>query len=85
MSRLTVELTDEQHHQVKAMAALQGKSIKQYVLDKLFPADVSSDEQKAWDELRDLLEEGIVAAEREGTSKRTIREITEGVLGESGQ
>ncbi len=85
MSRLTVELTDEQHQRVKAMAALQGKSIKQYVLDKLFVTDGSPDEQKAWDELRDLLQERVVTAEREGSSKRTIQEITEGVLGEAVQ
>lgn len=85
MSRLTVELTDEQHHQVKTMAALQGKSIEQYVLDRLFSADAASAEREAWDELQDLLEERIETTEREGVSKRTIREITEGVLGEAAQ
>ena len=67
------------------MAALQGKSIKQYVLDKLFVTDASPDEQKAWDELRDLLQQRVVTAEREGASKRTIQEITEGILREAVQ
>lgn len=55
MSRLTIDITDHQHQSLKAMAALQGKTIKQYALERLFPAH--SDSDKAWDELRDFLEE----------------------------
>ena len=47
MSRLSIELTSEQHKRLKAMAALQGKSIKEYVLERvLSPSenDPSSDE-----------------------------------------
>ncbi|MBA4207724.1 MAG: antitoxin, partial [Polymorphum sp.] len=32
MSRLTIDLTDKQHQSLKALAALQGKTIKQYAL-----------------------------------------------------
>ena len=48
MSRLSIELTSEQHKRLKAMAALQGKSIKEYVLERvispLYESDSSSDE-----------------------------------------
>nr|WP_312609110.1 hypothetical protein [Agrobacterium pusense] len=37
MSRLTIDITDQQHQSLKALAALQGKTIKQYVLERLFP------------------------------------------------
>ncbi|HEY0125026.1 MAG TPA: antitoxin, partial [Rhizobium sp.] len=29
MSRLTIDITDQQHQSLKALAALQGKTIKQ--------------------------------------------------------
>ncbi len=36
MSRITVEVTDEQHHKIKVLASLQNKTIKELVLDSLF-------------------------------------------------
>jgi hypothetical protein len=33
--RLTIEVTEEQHQSIKAMAALRGQSIKDYVLGRL--------------------------------------------------
>ena len=30
MSRLTIEITEQQHQSIKALAAMQGKSIKEY-------------------------------------------------------
>lgn len=53
MSRLTIDLTDQQHQSLKALAALQGKTIKQYALEHLFPGDTNADQ--AWQELRTLL------------------------------
>ncbi|MFQ5443753.1 MAG: DUF1778 domain-containing protein, partial [Nitrospinales bacterium] len=37
MSRLSIEITAEQHQRLKAVAALAGKSIKDYVLDRALP------------------------------------------------
>lgn len=53
MSRLTIDMTDQQHQSLKALAALQGKTIKQYALERLFPGD--ADANQAWQELRTLL------------------------------
>ncbi len=53
MSRLTIDITDQQHQSLKALAALQGKTIKQYVLERLFPGDTDADQ--AWQELKTLL------------------------------
>ncbi len=39
MSRLTIDITDQQHQSPKALAALQGKTIKQYAIERLFPSD----------------------------------------------
>lgn len=34
MTRLSIEITPEQHKTLKAMAALNGKTIKEYVLEQ---------------------------------------------------
>jgi Antitoxin ParD. len=53
VSRLTIDITDQQHQSLKALAALQGKTIKQYALERLFPGDADADQ--AWQELKKLL------------------------------
>lgn len=57
MSRLTIDITDQQHQRLKAVAALQGKTIKQYAIERLFPAH--SGEDQAWQELKALLGQRI--------------------------
>lgn len=57
MSRLTIDMTEQQHQSLKAMAALQGKTIKQYTLERLFPSDETA--EQAWQELQDLLKNRI--------------------------
>ena len=57
MSRLTIDISDHQHQSLKALAALQGKTIKQYALERLFPAQ--SGEDQAWQELKALLGQRI--------------------------
>ncbi|NGM46798.1 antitoxin [Rhodobacter sp. SGA-6-6] len=53
MSRLTIDMTEQQHQSLKALAALEGKTIKQYAIERLFPGDEDAD--RAWQDLRDLL------------------------------
>jgi hypothetical protein len=53
MSRLTIDMTDHQHQTLKALAALQGKTIKQYALERLLPAAGEGDQ--AWSDLKDFL------------------------------
>jgi uncharacterized protein (DUF1778 family) len=62
MSRLTIDVTDQQHQALKALAALQGKTIKQYAIERLFPA--AADEEQAQQELRALLLSRLAEAER---------------------
>lgn len=57
MSRLTIDITDQQHQRLKAMAALQGKSIKQYAVERLFPTQV--DDEAAWQALKSLIGQRI--------------------------
>jgi hypothetical protein len=57
MSRLTIDMTDQQHQSLKALAALQGKTIKQYALERLLPT--SGGGEQAWSELKDFLNKRI--------------------------
>ncbi len=82
MSRLSIELTQEQHQRLKAMAALQGKSIKNYVLDRSLPNLPDREfmtEEEALRQLEQLLKPRIEAAERGERSSRTPNQIFEDV------
>ncbi len=81
MSRLSIDLTPEQHQKIKAVAALQGKSIKEYVLAQILPT--SSDEDIALNELETLLDERIKAARAGKISKKTVEEIFQDAYSES--
>jgi len=54
MSRLTIDITDQQHQTLKATVALQGKTIKEYAVERLFPQ--TGDDEQALFDLRQLLE-----------------------------
>ena len=73
MGRLTIDITDQQHQSLKALAALEGKTIRQYSVEKLFPAQPGDD--AAWRELQALLRQRIVdglAADGAGKAFDTI-------------
>lgn len=79
MSRLTIDVTEQQHQTLKAMAALAGKSIKQYTLERLFP----SNEEQAVQELKTLLQNRLSAAEQGDVSALSADEITEEAIREA--
>lgn len=81
MSRLSIDLTPEQHQKIKAVAALQGKSIKEYVLAQILPT--SSDEDMALNELEMLLDDRIKSARTGKISKKSVEEIFQEVYSES--
>ncbi|MGO9170859.1 MAG: antitoxin [Rhodomicrobium sp.] len=75
MSRLTIDITEQQHQTLKATAALQGKTIKQYALEKLFPP--ASDEEQAWADLQTLVEQRIAESSAGAVSSKTFDEIVD--------
>ena len=81
MSRLTIDITDQQHQSLKALAALQGKTIKQYALERLFPGD--ADANQAWQELKTLLNSRIHEGLAGNVSIKSVSEILEEELTES--
>lgn len=80
MSRLTIDITDQQHQSLKALAALQGKTIKQYALERLFPGDAEAD--RAWDELKTVLKARIDEGLAGKLSAKSIGEILDDELNE---
>jgi len=78
MSRLTIDITDQQHQSIKAIAALQGKSIKDYAIERLFPS--SSDEEHALGELKTLLGQRMAEANRGEVSSKSITEIAKDTI-----
>jgi hypothetical protein len=73
MSRLTIDITDQQHQNLKATAALQGKTIKQYALERLFPGD--ADGEVAWQQLKSLLSDRICESLAGKVSTRSVSEV----------
>jgi uncharacterized protein (DUF1778 family) len=79
MSRLSIEVSSEQHQKIKALAALQGQSIKDYILNKILHHNDLSDEA-AMGELEKLLLERIRQSKKSSPSLKSIQEITERVI-----
>ena len=73
ISRLTIEVTEQQHQALKAMDVLEGKTIKQYELEKLFPDGASYDQ--AWQKLKSLLDTRINEAIAGNVSAKSVLEI----------
>jgi len=78
MSRLTIEMTEQQHRSIKALAALQGKSIEEYALERLFPT--STNENAALRELKAILEQRMSESDRGDVLARSLTEIAEDVI-----
>jgi hypothetical protein len=73
MSRLTIDITAQQHQSLKAMAAMQGKTIKEYALERLFPGD--ADANQAWRELSAMLRTRIADGLAGKVSAKTVSEV----------
>jgi len=62
MSRISIDVTSEEHQKLKALAALQGKSIKDYVIERTLGVDGDASQEAALNELESLLDERIRSA-----------------------
>jgi len=79
MSRLTIDITGQQHKALKAMAALEGKIVRQFALEKLFPP--ATDEDRDWGGIEDPHECRIEESAGGAVSSKTFDEIVEEELG----
>jgi len=78
MSRLTIDISDQQHQTLKATAALQGKTIKEYAVERLFPQ--TGDDEQALFDLRQLLEQRVAEASRGELSTKSITDVAAEVM-----
>jgi hypothetical protein len=72
MSRISIDVTVDEHKKLKAMAALRGKSIKDYVLERTLGIDEADDDLR---QLEKLLEGRIRSARGGAVSRRTLTEV----------
>lgn len=80
--RLSIEVTNEQHQILKAAAALQGKSIKDYVLERTL-SDIQG--KVALQELENFLKPRIEAAKKGQFSTKSVDEIFDEVEAKRGR
>lgn len=80
MKRITIEVTEQQQHRLKAMAALQGQTIKDFVLASTIG---NGDEAQALEDLEALLDKRLANARTGGVSSRTVGNIVEQVKREA--
>ena len=80
--RLSIEITTNQHQRLKAAAALQGQSIKDYVLRRTLP---NSEERVELQRLEDFLKPRIEAANNGQLSSKSVDDIFNEVLEEKTQ
>jgi hypothetical protein len=75
MSRISIDVTPEEHQKLKAVAALQGRSIKEYVIERTLGAAGDKEQEMALEALESLLDEHIRGAKKGAISKRTVGTI----------
>ena len=79
MSRLSIEISPKQHQHIKALAAMEGQSIKEFVMSKLFSSVANEDE--SYEEFKTFLHERIDQARNGNFSKKSATQIANDALG----
>ncbi|MEI6730098.1 MAG: antitoxin [Pseudomonadota bacterium] len=83
MGRLSIDVTAREHQQIKTLAALQGKTIREYAIEKLlqpFSVPITGEQMTAWQEFGILAKERIAEADNEEFSTRSFDDIFDLVL-----
>ena len=78
MPRLSIDITSEEHSRLKAIAALKGQSIKDFVLNSTLgeaPAVEDMSETQALDTLSEFLKPRIEQAQRGEFSTKSFEDI----------
>ncbi len=76
MSRLVIDVTGDQHQQIKALAALHGQTIKDFIMEKVFPVD----EDTAMEELNSMLLSRIQEAQNTGVPSQSFDDLTDKII-----
>tara|TARA_E500000318_G_scaffold45176_1_gene42667 strand:+ start:7203 stop:7469 length:267 start_codon:yes stop_codon:yes gene_type:complete len=87
MTRLSIDITPEQHQKLKAIAALRGQSIKDYVLARTLedvPTVQGMNEADALAALSDFLKPRLEQARHGEFSERSIEDIRQAARKQAG-
>jgi len=79
MSRISIDVTAEEHQRLKALAALQGKSIKEFVLASTLGAQIDGALAQDLAELEAILDKRLQTVRAGGVSQRTVGALLEQV------
>ena len=78
MSRLSIELTTEQHQLLRTIAALHGQTLKDYILERTllhFPTKEPLSEEKTLQRLEAFLKPRIAQAKRGEVVEDSVEQI----------
>ena len=78
MPRLSIDITPEEHQKLKAIAALKGQSIKEFVLKRTLgdaPTLDAMSEEEAFSALAEFLKPRIDRARRGELSTKSVADI----------
>jgi hypothetical protein len=84
VSGILIEIPPEEHQRLKALAALEGQSLEDYVLKRTLAAAGGSDEEQGVLALEAILNERIRRAEAGEVSDQTVSQVFEEVYREKG-
>ena len=74
MSRISIDVTEDEHRRLKALAALKGVSLKDYLLKNALDSS-EEDEEQALAELENFLDDRVRKAKSGKISKRKVGDI----------
>ncbi len=87
MTRLSIDVTPEQHQRLKAIAALHGQTLKDYILERSLPRlpqIESLSEEEALQRLETFLRPRIAEAERGEVVESSVEQIFAAARRETG-
>ena len=87
MTRLSIDVTPEQHQRLKAIAALHGQTLKDYILERTLPRlpqIESLSEEEALQRLETFLHPRIAEAERGEVVESSVEQIFAAARREAG-
>lgn len=87
MTRLSIDVTPEQHQRLKAIAALHGQTLKDYILERTLPRlpqIESLSEEEALQRLETFLRPRIAEAERGEVVESSVEQIFAAARRETG-
>ncbi len=87
MTRLSIDVTPEQHQRLKAIAALHGQTLKDYILERTLPRLPQIEplsEEEALQRLETFLRPRIAEAERGEVVESSVEQIFAAARRETG-